>query len=221
MQKNSKIKAIQIEKVTIKYNDKIILQNLNFDIDRGTLNFILGGNGAGKSTLIRSIMGLHKNYQGTIKIFSKPNNQKTISKHIAYVPQYINIDRTFPITVKEFIWIECHLKKSCPVGILGHLKLFNLQNLKDKKISELSGGQFQKLLIARSLISNSDILILDEPTNNLDKKAHEVLSQIIKEQLENNVTIIIVTHNIKELGLSKQIAKIFKIKKGRIYESSN
>ncbi len=210
--------AISVQNLTVSYNAFKILDNISFEIYKNDLIFIIGGNGSGKSTLIKTIMGLKKEDKGIIKILGQNHSQKLVAEHISYLPQYTNLERNFPITVEEIIELECSSKKSCPVGATGHLKDLQAEELINKRLDELSGGEFQKVLIARTLIRNSDILIFDEPTNNLDYKTHQIFKSILEKQLSQNKTIIIITHNIDEIKLSKNRHKILEIKNRKVYE---
>lgn len=187
---------IQVQNLTVKFQNNLVLDNVNCKIKAGELVHIFGANGSGKTTLIKTILGIVKPNKGTIKIYNKPLNQNIISKHIGYVPQYTNIPRDFPISVSELIELECNAANHCPLGVTGHLEVLNSENLNDKKIDSLSGGEFQKVLIARALTTNPDIIILDEPINNLDEKTqHDLINFIHKLNEESKKTILMITHD--------------------------
>lgn len=190
--------AIQIQNLTIFQSGKIpLIQDINLEIPEGEITYVLGGNGLGKSTLIKTIIGLQKNYTGKIKIFGEENTQKVVSKNISYLAQTSVISREFPITVEEIINLACDKGKECPYDVSGHLKTFNAEKLIYKKIGELSGGEFQKVLIARCLIGDKPILILDEPFNNLDHQSEIDLIALLRNlSKEKNKTIILVTHDL-------------------------
>lgn len=190
--------AIQIKNLTIFPNRKIpLIQDATLEIPEGEITFVLGSNGLGKSTLIKTILGLQKNYSGEIKIFGEINSQKVVSGNISYLAQTSKIDRGFPISVDEMIKLACGKGNECPLNVEGHLKAFNAEKLTHKKISELSGGEFQKALIARCLIGDKPILILDEPFNNLDHQSEKDLIELLRNlSKEKNRTIILVTHDL-------------------------
>jgi len=183
---------IKISDVTFNYAGVAIISEINLVINKGDYVLITGGNGSGKSTLIKLILGLIKPNKGKIETSSL----KLIEKSVGYVSQSINVDKDFPITVKELILLECKVSKNlCELSPQIHLSMFNAEYLVDKKIGELSGGELQKVLISRALVTDPDILILDEPTNNLDKLARENLHNLLKKLNKQEKTIIQVTHS--------------------------
>ena len=186
---------IKLENVRFKYLNSIVFQNINLDINSGDYIFITGGNGSGKSTLIKLILGLIKPVSGVVTC-----TQKFIAQNVGYVSQSHNVDKDFPITVEELISLECDVsKRSCAISVKNHLALFNTENLSDKKISELSGGELQKVLICRALVTEPLVLILDEPTNNLDKEARNNLYNLLRNLNKQGKTIIHITHSHFEL----------------------
>ncbi len=194
--------AFSIKNLELRYKDNTVISKLTCDIAAHKISYIIGSNGAGKSTLVKTLIGTLKPHTGTIRIFGKPLDSKAIAEHVGYVPQYSSIDRSFPITVNEMIALECNQKTHCNIGILGHLKIFNAEKLINKKISELSGGELQKALIARALVTNPEILILDEPFNNLDHKTEFDLIALLKNlEAEHGKTIIFVTHDLSIINL--------------------
>jgi zinc transport system ATP-binding protein len=192
----NKIKAVTFENVSIELDKIEVIHNANFSIDQGEFVYLLGSNGSGKSTLIKSILNLIPIKSGNIKIFGNKPTQKIISQYFGYVPQYTYIDRKFPISVQEMIKLECHNANSCQISVDEHLEILDALKLKNKKISDLSGGEFQKILIARALVTDPEILILDEPTNNLDKATQKALIKLLgRINKELQKTIILVTHD--------------------------
>ena len=182
-----------------------ILRSISLEVAQGELLYILGSNGSGKTTLIKTILGIIKPYSGSVNIFGKPNTQEQVSRHIGYVPQYSNVTRDFPISVKEIIELECSTLEHCSVNAHEHLKYFNAEIFKNDRLSELSGGEFQKVLIARAFVSNPKILILDEPFNNLDKQAQQELLRLInKLHKQDGMTILIITHDPNIIKASDQ-----------------
>jgi len=188
--------AIEVKDLTVELDEQIILNNISFKISAGSIVHLLGGNGSGKSTLIRTILGLIPEKAGQIKIFNKPRTQAEVAKNIGYVPQYSQIDKEFPISVNEVINLECTNAGSCDIGVKEHLGAFYAQDLIERKISNLSGGEFQKVIIARALVTDPSVLILDEPTNNLDHETKAKLFEVIKRLAdEHNKTILFVSHD--------------------------
>lgn len=190
------INAITLKNLTIKNGNNTLINNGNINILKGSINYLIGTNGSGKTTLLKTILGIENN-TGIIKIFDEKNSQSNVAKYINYLPQYSNIDKTFPITVYEMIKISCTKGNKCPLSVIGHLKEFNAEKLINKKIKELSGGEFQKAMIARALIGDKPILILDEPLNNLDHKSEQNLINLLRKlNKEKGKTILITTHDL-------------------------
>lgn len=193
---NNTLEPISVSNLTVSYGRETVLEKINFTITPGRITYILGGNGAGKTTLIKTILGLHDQYSGRIELFGHKADRKTISHNIGYVPQHASIDRHFPISVEEMISLECMTSDECPVGIAGHLKVFNAEKLLHRKISDLSGGELQKVLIARALVINPKILIMDEPFNNLDHTTEIDLIELIQKIIQDGgKSVLIVTHD--------------------------
>lgn len=188
--------AITVKDLQVAFDDNLVIENASFTIETGEFIYVLGGNGSGKTTLIKAITGLVPIRSGSIDIFGKTNSSEVVSQHIGYVPQYTKIDKSFPITVSEMIELECHTSGSCDIGAGGHLKIFNAEKLAKRKINQLSGGEFQKVLLARAMVTDPDILILDEPTNNLDRDTQQSLFTTLHKLAEEQAkTIILITHD--------------------------
>jgi zinc transport system ATP-binding protein len=184
-----------IEAINLKigYDNNIVLDNVNFSINNGEFITIVGSNGAGKTTLISALLGLIKPISGKILI-----NEK----YIGYMPQETKVDSNFPASTLEIVLsgtlnkTNFYTKKEKKKA-LDNLKLLKIDNLKDRSFQELSGGQRQKVLLARSLCSTDKLLILDEPSNNLDSESKKELYKIItKLNKEKNITVIMITHDL-------------------------
>jgi zinc transport system ATP-binding protein len=187
--------AIRVENLNIKLGKRKIIKNAEFTIDKGDLVFLIGANGSGKTTLIKALLGLI-DYDGNIYIKAQKLSKKIIAENLGYVPQYSSIDRDFPLTVEEMIRLECELSPKCDISIDEHLEIFDAKHLKNKQISNLSGGEFQKALIVRSLASSPDIILMDEPVNNLDETSQRNLLRFVRKlNQENNKTILFISHD--------------------------
>lgn len=190
---------IEIDDISIFYNEVEALKNISFKVNKNDFIGIIGPNGGGKTTLLKTILGLITPDSGSVKIFNENG--------IGYVPQFAEFDKSFPISVSEVILMGLMKKKSIFFKRYNKtdikkaddlMKQLDISNLKDKQIGRLSGGQLQKVLIARAMISKPGILLLDEPTASLDVK---IKNEIYKMLLEFNktMTIIIITHDIAEV----------------------
>lgn len=187
--------AISVKKLSIEFDDHTVLDNVSFDIQPGEIVYVLGGNGSGKTTLMKSLLGMIDANKGEITIMGKKRSQETVSEHIGYVPQYNKIDKTFPISVREVIRLECDNAHQCSLDTIEHLRLFESEHLLDRLLENLSGGEFQKVLIARAMVSEPDILILDEPNNNLDQNSQKELFNLLRKLSDQGKTVLVVTHD--------------------------
>ncbi|NVP17993.1 metal ABC transporter ATP-binding protein [Candidatus Gracilibacteria bacterium] len=187
---NTLEEILKLENVSLSYDNKktYVLKDISFGVLSGEILSIIGMNGSGKSTLLKVIAGIQKIDSGKII-----KNYKKLS----YVPQKISLDKTFPILVSEFIKI--YNPKTTKENIISYLKKFNSENLFEKNIASLSGGEFQKVLIISALLNKPDLILLDEPTAGIDIIGEEIFYEIIKEVkvIFPKISIILVSHNIK------------------------
>ncbi|MBR4830516.1 MAG: ATP-binding cassette domain-containing protein [Bacilli bacterium] len=209
---------IEVKDLKIGYEGHTVLDKVNFSIDDGEFVIVVGSNGAGKTTLIKALLGLVKPVSGSITF----NSLK--QEFIGYMPQETKVDSNFPASVYEIVLSGTlnktlfYTKKEKKLA-LDNLKLLGISNLKDKSFQELSGGQRQKVLLARSLCSTEKLLILDEPSNNLDIESKKDLYKIITElNTKHNITIIMITHDLDHDNLIGN--KIIQITDGTVISSS-
>jgi zinc transport system ATP-binding protein len=190
-------KIISIENLFFSYNQHPVLRDVNIDIYEREVVSIVGPNGGGKTTLLRLILGLLKPKSGTILVDGKP--PASASEIIGYVPQRAHHDNRFPITVYEAVLsgrvrpFGFYSKKD-RVKAAQSLEDAGLADLIKEPFSNLSGGQIQRVLIARALATEARILMLDEPTSNIDPSAGDTLSSLLKK-LNKTMTILLVTHD--------------------------
>lgn len=196
--------AVEIKNLSVAYNHEVVLNNISFNIQTGTITAIIGPNGAGKSTLLRAMLNLIPIKSGTIKINDVMHNKACTHirghhsdcPHPTYVPQRFSFDKTFPITVYEFLKIalrpnQSHHKISSALKEIGMLKH------KDKLIGELSGGQVQRVLIARAIMGNPEIIFLDEPEVGIDIGGEKTFYEIIKYlNQKHGTTCVLISHEI-------------------------
>ena len=188
--------VIEIKNLTVAYGENIALEDFNLDIEVGNLMALVGPNGAGKSTLIKTILKFLKQITGTIKI-----NAKTL----AYVPQRNSVDWDFPTTLFDVVEMGCYgrvgffkrVNKKEKQKILKAIEQVGMSDFKDRQISELSGGQQQRTFIARALVQEADIYLMDEPFQGVDSTTEKSIVEILKKLKSEGKTIIVVHHDLQ------------------------
>ena len=188
--------AIEIKNLTVAYGENIALEDLNLNIEVGSLMALVGPNGAGKSTLIKTILKFLKQITGEIKI-----NAKTL----AYVPQRNSVDWDFPTTLFDVVEMGCYgrvglfkrVSKEEKQKVLKAIEQVGMLEFKDRQISELSGGQQQRAFIARALVQEADIYLMDEPFQGVDSTTEKSIVEILKKLKSEGKTIIVVHHDLQ------------------------
>jgi zinc transport system ATP-binding protein len=204
---------VSVENVSFGYDSSLSLENVSFKASEGDFLGIIGPNGAGKTTLFRCMLRVLLGYKGTIKLFGQDiRDDKNYLKRIGYIPQTRSIEQGFPVTVEEVVSFGLSGRKytkdniSCAiqeVGLIGHNK---------ERIGELSGGQLQRVLIAKSLVADPDLLILDEPTTAIDMESENKFYSLLTElNKERRMTIIWSSHDLDAIKkLANKVACINK-----------
>jgi len=193
--------VINIQNLWFSYDQNPILEGINLQVMEGDFVGLIGPNGGGKTTLLKALLGLIQPQQGQIQILDRPVNQGR--RYVGYVPQWLEFDREFPVRVLDVVRMGC----------LGKRKLFRRYNAQDETIvrnclnrvglaefgdrplAALSGGQRQRVYIARALASQPQILLLDEPTANVDSKAQRSIYDLLGE-INQTITIIMISHDL-------------------------
>ncbi|MCK5499396.1 MAG: ABC transporter ATP-binding protein [Gammaproteobacteria bacterium] len=192
---------INLDDVSFSYTNIPVVRNINLAVCEGEFLGVIGPNAGGKSTLLKLILGLLQPDAGEITVFGK-RPEKGRSR-IGYVPQHPAFSRDFPINVRDAVllgrlgetrWYGGYTQEDKDIAI-NALKAVEIDNIRNQTIDSLSGGQLQRALIARALASRPDILILDEPTANIDVRAEEDIFGLLK-QYNDHMTIIVVSHDI-------------------------
>ena len=195
---------IQIEHLAAGYDGKQVLNDINLTVFQDDYLGIIGPNGGGKTTLMRLILGLMKPTAGDIRYFKDGKEVKEIT--MGYLPQYNALDRQFPISVYEVVLsglsktkgLFSRYTKAQHQQVLDTLDRMQLTDLKDRHIGALSGGQLQRVLLARAIVSKPDVVILDEPTTYIDRRFQKQMYEML-EQINKECAIIIVSHDIAEV----------------------
>ncbi|MDI3503032.1 MAG: zinc transport system ATP-binding protein [Archaeoglobi archaeon] len=191
--------AVEVRNVSYRRNGKEILKEINLTVKEKDFLSIIGPNGAGKTTLLRIIAGILEDYEGEVRIFGEPPEKAR--KFIGYVPQETNFDLSFPMTVFRAVILARYpgifraFRREDFEKALRTLEMLGIENLKDRKINELLGGELQRVLLARALVRDPKILLLDEPTSHIDFEAEKSFYDLLAE-LNREITIILVTHDI-------------------------
>ena len=195
---------LKAEKLSVSYNNFLALKEISIEIQEGTLTGIIGPNGAGKSTLLKAMLNIVP-HQGKVYV-----NNEDISKNlakIAYVEQKADIDFTFPIKVKECVSMGTYaelkvfqrIKNSEWERVFKALEKVNMEEYSNHQIGELSGGQFQRVLLARCLAQNADFIFLDEPFVGIDLISERIIMDTLKELKHQGKTVLIVHHDLSKV----------------------
>lgn len=205
-------KAVHIEDLSVYYGQTPAIEGVCLDVSEGEYLGIIGPNGGGKSTLLKAILGLVPITKGSIDIYGQKLGENKAS--VGYVPQFAIMDKQFPITLLEVVLTGRLKKRLSPFYKFSKedkdiayelVKKVGIANLANRQISKLSGGEFQKMLIARALAVNPRLLLLDEPTASVDAASREQIYGLL-EELNKKMTVILVTHDL--LAISSQVQRL-------------
>jgi len=188
---------VEIKNLTVEYPGVKALENVSFSVNQGDFLGIIGPNGAGKSTLFSCMLGLQTKYQGTIKFFGQDiKKSQHYLKEIGYVPQKPIFEKNFPATVNDIVRMGLR-KESDECKIDEILQQLWIHELRKRRIGELSAGQQQRVFIAKALVNNPKILILDEPVTGIDQQSIDLFYSILTElNSKQNITIIWSSHDL-------------------------
>lgn len=197
--------CIQVEDMTIAYEDKPVLWDCDVDIPRGSITAIVGPNGAGKSTLLKGILGLLPTISGSVSIDGKPF--KGEAHRIAYIPQRSAVNWSFPTTVYDVVlmgryvhlgWFRRPSKEDKRIAEEA-MERMGLTEFRHRQISQLSGGQKQRVFIARAIAQQADIYFMDEPLAGVDTVTEDIIFSFLKECQREGKTSVVVHHDLKTL----------------------
>ena len=215
--------ALEINNVSVTLNGKKILEDINLHLDEGEFLGIIGPNGAGKTTLLKVMIGLIPVDTGVVKVFGKPIEES--KSKIGYVPQFNTFDSQYPISVDDVVKLgllgknrrENNGNKSSASLVSEVLKMVGMNDFAKTKIGRLSGGEIQRVLIARALVNLPSILMLDEPTASIDTNFGTSFYDLLRE-LNKQVTIVLVSHDIG--AISSNVKKIACLNKNLVFHGS-
>ena len=196
---------IRIENLSVSYKETLALKDISLMLQGPTITGIIGPNGAGKSTLLKGMLGIipHEGHA-----FIEDKEMKKSLKTVAYVEQKIHIDYNFPIKVKECVSLGLYpsiplfhtLKESHWKKVADALEIVGLSDYADRQISQLSGGQFQRVLIARCLVQDADYILLDEPFVGIDSVSEEIIMNTLRDLKKAGKTVLIVHHDLGKVA---------------------
>lgn len=192
--------CLVLRDVTLAYGNTVVLRGLNADIPRGEIVSIVGPNGSGKSTLLKAIAGLLPLVDGSVRLFDQPIGR--VRHRISYVPQREEVDWTFPISVREVVAMGRHAVN----GWIGRLssedqgrtqdamRRLDIDDLADRQIGALSGGQQRRAFLARALAQDADLFLLDEPMGGVDAATHDRILELFEEWRSQAKIVLQATH---------------------------
>ncbi len=218
------MKVIELKDVSFSYNGTAVLEDINLVVEEKEYIAVIGPNGGGKTTLLKLILGLLNPQKGEIKVFNQPPNK--VYGKIGYVPQHINFKYGFPVSVLDVVLmgitpkfrLKFSYSKKEKEKAYESLDYVGMKNFVNNKIAELSGGQAQRVFLARALVSNPELLILDEPTSSIDPHGTFCFYTFL-EELSRKITIMVVSHNLSLVA--SNIDSIACVNKNLIYTKNS
>jgi manganese/iron transport system ATP-binding protein len=194
---------LDVQHLTVRYNGRVALEDVNFHLHKGERIAVVGPNGAGKSTLFKVIAGVQQPNHGEVNIFgSRPGGHNCI----AYIPQRSQVDWNFPVSVADVVMMG----RSAKLGLLNWphkkdwdyvqhaLEVVELSDLARRQIGQLSGGQQQRMFIARALAQEAELMLMDEPLSGLDTPSQEGLLELLDTLRDQKVTVMVATHDLDQ-----------------------
>lgn len=194
---------VEVHDLTVSYDKKPVLWDIDLSLPKGNIIGIVGPNGAGKSTLLKTIMGLVPSDSGYIKLFDKPLND--VRKHISYVPQKESVDWDFPVSVLDVVVMGCYARlglfqrptKTDYEKALTCLRQVGMEPLAKRQISQLSGGQQQRVFLARALAQEAQLYLMDEPFVGIDAATEKIIARLLQTMAHQGKTILVVHHDLQ------------------------
>jgi ABC-type Mn2+/Zn2+ transport system ATPase subunit len=201
---DGKESAVSVRVLHVSIQGNPILRGVTMAIPKGEAVALIGPNGSGKTTLLRCLLGLQRIDQGEIRLLGEANPRKALPR-IGYVPQRLNLDRSFILSVREFLALRQSSTRhwfwqrhaSVDRQVCSSFQEIGIEHLLDRPVAQLSGGQLQRVLIAFSLLSQPELLLLDEPTAGVDTPGEQSFYELIRQvQQKHGLTVILVSHDL-------------------------
>jgi manganese/zinc/iron transport system ATP- binding protein len=201
----SMVPSLEVHDVTVAFDRKPVLWNIDLTLPQGKLVGIIGPNGAGKSTLIKAVMGLLPLSSGYVKLFDQPIDD--VRKRISYVPQRESVDWDFPASVLDIVLMGRYGKlglftrprKADKDVAMDCLRKVGMESFVNRQISQLSGGQQQRTFLARALAQQADIYFMDEPFAGVDAATEKAIINLLRSMTEQKKTVIVVHHDLQSV----------------------
>lgn len=196
-------KAIEVTDLTVAYQEKPVLWDVDLDVPPGVLLSIVGPNGAGKTTLIKAILGLVRPAAGNVLIYDKPYGAQR--RIVGYVPQRGTVDWDFPTNVLDVVmmgrygalgWIRRPRRQEREQA-MNALEKVGMEGYATRQISQLSGGQQQRVFLARALVQDSTVYLMDEPFQGVDATTERAIVDLLQELRANGKTVVVVHHDLQ------------------------
>jgi zinc transport system ATP-binding protein len=196
---------VELERVSVRYGEVVALEDIDLAVDSGDFLGVIGPNGSGKTTLIRVMLGLLAPDAGQVRLFARAPAMFRQWERLGYVPQRVSLDGRFPATVEEMVEtglvasldVLGRLRASDRVRVRGALDRVAMADHAARRITDLSAGQQQRVLIARALVTAPELLVLDEPTGGVDPEAQSSFYGLLRHlNREQGVTLVLVSHDI-------------------------
>ena len=195
---------LEVFNLSVNYRYTWAIENVSFQLQPGQITALLGANGAGKSTLIKAILGLVSPQNGTINWLDQPVRKQL--KKVAYVPQRTQIDWDYPITVEKVVMMGrtvstgwfCSHSRQTKAKVREALERVGMWQYRRRQIRELSGGQQQRVFLARAIAQSADLLLLDEPFNNVDQQTESTIFEIFAELKAQQKAVLVISHDLSQ-----------------------
>jgi manganese/zinc/iron transport system ATP- binding protein len=194
--------AVAVSELTVNHGRTPCLWDLSFEVPAGKLVAIIGPNGAGKSTLLKTGLGIHRPLAGAVHFFGRPYGQ--VRRRIAYVPQKESVDWDFPVTVLDLVLMGCYGRvgrfrwpsRKERTRALEALELVGMEGFAGRQIGQLSGGQQQRAFLARALVQDADLFLMDEPFAGVDAATEQAIFELMKGLRDEGKSIFVVQHDL-------------------------
>ncbi len=200
--------AVEVEDLTVAYDAKPVLWDIDLKIPKGKLMAVVGPNGAGKTTLIKAMLGLLVPVTGAVRFINESADVRAMKNRIGYVPQSGSVDWDFPATVQDIVlmgrygklgWIRRPGKSDYELA-RSMLRKVGMEDYASRQISQLSGGQQQRVFLARALAQEAEVYFMDEPFKGVDAQTEKAIVFLLKELKEQGKTVVVVHHDLQTVA---------------------